>query len=178
LKDFKAARSLNDRLVTGTAADASASRLARLLSAEIELNAGNPVKAASLLNAKAKDRPEMLLAVQAAVATRKPAPMVPVLRDYTALQPRDASAWRALSSLYTAQDDPVRAIQADAEANVADLDYAGARDRYKAAQELSRNLAARGAPNAVDHYEASIIDTRARAVDALVKQQAKEPPLK
>ncbi len=178
LKDFKAARALCDRLVTRAAADAPASRLARLLSAEIELDAGNPVKAASLLNAKAKDRPEMLLAVQAAVATRNPAPMVPVLRDYTALQPRDATAWRALSSLYNAQDDPVRAIRADAEANVANLDYPGARDRYKAAQELSRNLAARGAPNAVDHYEASIIDTRARAVDALVKQQAEEPPLK
>ena len=178
LKDFKAARGFGDRLVTRTAADAPASRLARLLSIQIELDAGNPAKAASLLNAKAKDRPEMLLAVQAAVATRNPAPMLPVLRDYTALQPRDATAWRALSSLHNAQDDPVRAIRADAEANVADLDYAGARDRYKAAQELSRNLAARGAPNAVDHYEASIIDTRARAVDALVKQQAEEPPLK
>ncbi|WP_410003081.1 M48 family metalloprotease [Variovorax sp. PAMC28562] len=178
LKDFKASRALSDRLVTRTAGDASASRLARLLAIEIELDAGNPAKAASLLNAKAKDRPEMLLAVQAAVATRNPAPMVPVLRDYTALQPRDATAWRALSSLYNAQDDPVRAIRADAEANVANLDYAGARDRYKAAQELSRNLSARGAPNAVDHYEASIMDTRARAVDALVKHQAEEPPLK
>ncbi len=178
LKDFKASRALSDRLVTRTAGDASASRLARLLAIEIELDAGNPAKAASLLNAKAKDRPEMLLAVQAGVATRNPAPMVPVLRDYTALQPRDATAWRALSSLYNAQGDPVRAIRADAEANVAILDYAGARDRYKAAQELSRNLSARGAPNAVDHYEASIIDTRARAVDALVKQQAEEPPLK
>lgn len=178
LKDFKAARGFSDRLVVRTAGDAPASRLARLLSAEIEIDAGNPAKAASLLNFKAKERPEMLLAAEAAVATRNPAPMVPVLRDYTALQPRDATAWRALSSLYNAQDDPVRAIRADAEANVAILDYAGARDRYKAAQELSRNLAQRGAPNAVDHYEASIIDTRARAVDALVKQQADEPPLK
>ena len=178
LKDFKASRALSDRLVTRTAGDASASRLARLLAIEIELDAGNPTKATSLLNAKPKDRPEMLLAVQAAVATRNPAPMVPVLRDYTALQPRDATAWRALSSLYNAQGDPVRAIRADAEANVAILDYAGARDRYKAAQELSRNLSARNAPNALDHYEASIIDTRARAVDALVKQQAEEPPLK
>jgi len=30
----------------------------------------------------------------------------------------------------------------------------------------------------VDHYEASIIDTRARAVEALVKEQAAEPPLR
>ena len=59
--------------------------------------------------------------------------------------------------------------------NVAVLDYPGARDRYKAAQALSRKLASEGKP--VDHYAASIIDTRARAVDALVREQAEEKPL-
>jgi hypothetical protein len=56
---------------------------------------------------------------------------------------------------------------------VAILDYPAARDRFKAAQELMRKP---GVP--IDHYEASIVDTRARAVEVLVKQQAEEPPLK
>ncbi|MBU2288476.1 MAG: peptidase M48, partial [Gammaproteobacteria bacterium] len=100
-------------------------------------------------------------------------------RDWVAVHPRDATAWRTLSSLYGAQGDTLRAIRSDAEANVATLDYPGARDRLRAAQELVRT-SLQGGPGAVpvDHYEASIIDTRARAVDVLVKEQAAEPPLK
>ena len=173
LRDFRAARALAERLTARTADDASAAKLARWLNAEIELAGGGAAKAAGLLDAKSKERPEMLLAADAAVATRQPAPMVPVLRDWVATNPRDATAWRALANLYGAQNDSVRAVRADAEANVAILDYPAARDRLKAAQELIRKP---GVP--VDHYEASIIDTRARAVEVLVKRQAEEPPLK
>ncbi len=49
--------------------------------------------------------------------------------------------------------------------------YAAARDRFKAAQDLIRMRKASGAVP-IDHYEASIIDTRARAVEALVREQA------
>ena len=173
LRDFKAARTLVERLTARTAEDPSAARLARWLTAEIELAGGGASKAAALLDLKSKERPEMLLAADAAVATRQPAPMVPVLRDWVATHPRDATAWRALANLYGAQNDTLRAVRADAEANVAILDYPAARDRFKAAQELVRKP---GAP--IDHYEASIIDTRARDVEALVKRQAEEPPLR
>lgn len=175
LRDFKAARALAQRLVTRTAGDAPASRLARLLSAEIELAANAAPAAAALLDPKAKDRPEMLLAAQAAVATRNPAPMIPPLRDWVAVHPRDATAWRTLANLYGAQNDTLRAVRADAEANVAILDFAGARDRFRAAQDLIRN-GGQGVP--IDHFEASIIDTRARAVEALYKEQAAEAPLR
>jgi predicted Zn-dependent protease len=173
LRDYKAARTLAERLVARTAQDPAAAKQARWLDAEIELAAGAPAKAAALLDAKSKERPEMILAAEAAAATRQPAPMIPVLRDWVAANPRDATAWRVLGNLYGAQNDTLRAVRADAEANVAILDYPAARDRFKAAQELVRKS---GAP--IDHYEASIIDTRARAVDVLVKQQAEEPPLK
>ncbi|MBT2300819.1 M48 family metalloprotease [Variovorax paradoxus] len=178
LRDFKAAPALAQRLVARTSEDAVASRLARLLSAEIELAANDASKAAALLDTKAKDRPEMLLAAQAAVATRNPAPMVAPLRDWVAQHPRDATAWRTLANLYGAQNDTLRAVRADAEANVAVLDYAGARDRLKAAQELMRKNSDGQGGVPIDHYEASIIDTRARAVEVLVKEQAAEPPLK
>jgi predicted Zn-dependent protease len=173
MRDYKAARTLAERLVARTAEDPAAAKQARWLSAEIELAAGAPAKAAALLDARSKERPEMILAAEAATATRQPAPMIPVLRDWVAAHPRDATVWRALGNLYGAQNDTLRAVRADAEANVAILDYPAARDRFKAAQELVRKS---GGP--IDHYEASIIDTRARAVDVLVKQQAEEPPLK
>ena len=173
LRDYKSARALVQRLMARTSEDAPAARLARLLSAEIELAADDAPKAATLLDLQARDRPEMLLTAQAAAATRSPKPMVAPLRDWVASHPRDATAWRMLGRLYGAQNDTLRAIRADAEANVAVLDYPGARDRFKAAQEFMHKG---GAP--IDHYEASIVDTRARAIEVLVKEQAAEPPLK
>jgi hypothetical protein len=53
---------------------------------------------------------------------------------------------------------------------VARLDYAAALDRFRAAQELSRQGSV-GNP-AADHIEASIIDTRRRQVELLLKEQA------
>lgn len=173
-QDLAQARVLADRLAVRTADDAAARRVARLLQAEIALAAGAAPQAAALLDAKSKDRPEMLLSAQVAIALRSPAPMIAPLRDWVAVHPKDAGAWRMLSALYGAQNDTVRAVRADAEANVALLDYAGARDRFKAAQELVRNGGG-GVP--VDFYEASILDTRARAVDAMLKDQQSDPPL-
>ena len=178
LRDFKAARALVAQLVGRTSQNPAAARLARLLSAEIDLkagNAGSAAAAAALVNDKARDRPEMLLAAQVAVARRQPQPMIAPLRDWVATHPRDATVWRALSSLQGASDAPgapLLAIRADAEANVAELDYPGARDRFKAAQDLIRKRSAEGLP--VDHIEASIVDTRAREVDAQVKEQLAE----
>ena len=170
LKDYGVARDMAARLRERTAGNAPAARLARLLAAEIELSAGQPARAGALLDAKARDRPEMMLSAQAAIAARNPAPMVGPLRDWVATHPRDATVWRTLGMLYTAQDEPLRAIRADAEANVAILDYVAARDRFKAAQDLMRRPGA----GPVDHYEASIIDTRSREVDILVREQHAE----
>ena len=61
-------------------------------------------------------------------------------------------------------------------ANVAVLDYVAARDRFRAAQDWVRQA---GPGTRVDHYEASIIDTRAREVEAKAKEQLadKDKPL-
>ena len=178
LRDFRGARALAARLAARSSADAAAARLARLLSAEIELAAGNAPAAIALLDPRSTDRPGLMLAAQAASAGGRSGPttgaVTAQLRDRVAAHPRDGSAWRALATLYGVQNDNLRAVRADAEANVAALDYAAARDRFKAAQELVRQ--GRGAP--VDHYEASIIDTRAREIETRVKEQADEPPLR
>ncbi len=178
LRDLKAARALAARLAARVQGDAPAERLARLLQAEVELDAGNGPAAAALLDPKAhpKDRAELVLAAQAAVAARQPDGVAPLLRDWVALHPRDATAWRTLSAVYGVQGETLRAIRADAEANVAVLDYVAARDRFRAAQDWVRQA---GPGTRVDHYEASIIDTRAREVEARAKEQLadKDKPL-
>jgi predicted Zn-dependent protease len=91
------------------------------------------------------------------------------LQTWVATHPRDAAAWQQLSAAYAAQGQRLRSVRAEAEARVAQLDYAAALDRYKAAQDLVRQGAGGG-----DHIEASIIDTRARQVDSLLREQALE----
>ena len=55
---------------------------------------------------------------------------------------------------------------------MARLDYPLALERFKAAQELSRQ--GRSAAAAADHIDASIIDSRRRQVESLIKEQALE----
>jgi len=179
LRDFDQARAFAARVVTRANGDASAARLARLLSAEIELTAGTPARATPWIDTKAKERPEQFQAAQWAVASRQTpaqqAPIVQGLRDRVARDPRDAGAWRWLASLFNAQNEPLRALRAEAESNVAMLDYPAARDRFKAAQDLARQMAD-GKPGLppLDHYEASIIDSREREVEALIRQQMQD----
>ncbi|MGJ7581706.1 M48 family metalloprotease [Variovorax sp. RHLX14] len=181
LRENMAARTLAERLAPLTKDDPAAARLTRLLLAEIELAAGAASRAAVLLggsgprDAGKRERPELLLSAQVAIALRQPEPMIAPLRDWVAVHPRDALAWRTLGNLYGAQNDTSRAVRADAEANVAILDYAAARDRLKAAQTLASQG---GNSGVVDHYEASIVDTRARAVEALWREQQEDKPLR
>jgi hypothetical protein len=58
-------------------------------------------------------------------------------------------------------------MRASAESRIALLDYGAALDRLKAAQEWAR-------ANAANHIEASILDTRTRAVQTLVRELQNE----
>jgi hypothetical protein len=75
-----------------------------------------------------------------------------------------------LSTAHTAQRQTLRAIRAEAEVQVAHLDYKAAMDRLRAAQDLARKAGASSA----EHIEASIIDTRARQVASLLREQSLE----
>ena len=59
-------------------------------------------------------------------------------------------------------------MRAEAEARVAQLDYRAALDRFRAAQDLVRK------GGGGDYIEASIIDTRARQVESLLREQSLE----
>ena len=156
--------------------DGRAVRLAHLLAVELALAANDARKAVALMDDKnaLPGRPEMMLQSQALVRTGQASQAgvaVQQLQNWVANHPRDAQAWQLLSSAYTAQGQTLRAIRADAEAQVAHLDYAGALERFKAAQELARDLSRKGT---ADHIEASIIDTRARQTALLLKEQSVE----
>ncbi|MEY4267514.1 MAG: hypothetical protein RIS90_2049, partial [Pseudomonadota bacterium] len=94
------------------------------------------------------------------------------LQTWLATHPRDAQAWQRLAAAYALQALPLRGLRAEAEAQVARLDLAGALDRLTAAQDLLRQSgSARGS---ADHIEASIIDTRRRQLESLLREQALE----
>lgn len=188
LRDFVAARAHLDRLTAVVRSDASAARLSRLLAAEIALTGGDTTHAAAVLQPDAQSpgdagagpttmrRPELFLGAQTALKSSQGGALGAIsdatqrLQAWVTLHPRDAQAWQLLSGLYEAQGQPLRAIRAQAEAQVAVLDYAAALDRFKAAQEYLRQ--ARVGNAAADHIDASIIDTRKRQVELLLKEQA------
>ena len=165
LRDFAAARASLAQLSELTRPLPNTARLTRLLDAEIALQSGQPgaIQAAA-------GRPELFLNAQSLVRAGRAGEIIPDLQTWVARHPRDASAWQLLAGACAAQGLQLRAIRAEAEAQVARMDYAAAADRFKAAQALVRNLA--GAQ--IDHIEASIIDTRTRAVQSLLREQALE----
>jgi predicted Zn-dependent protease len=183
LRDFPHAKSYLERLTVLVRADARAARLAHLLAVEVALTAGDAPRAAALLStvpaglheaggdASEPHRPELFLGTQIALRVGQGAQTAEAaqrLQTWVAAHPHDAQAWQLLSSAYAAQGQALRAIRADAETQVAMLDYAAALDRFKAAQELVRQGRA---GNAADNIEASIIDTRKRQVESLFREQ-------
>ncbi|MCY7304952.1 MAG: M48 family metalloprotease [Rhodoferax sp.] len=165
LREFPAARNAANRLNGLVRAAPAAQRLATLLTAEVAQQAGDPVP-----DLKPLGRPELFLSAQSQIGRGNAAQAAQSLSAWLATHPRDAGAWQLLSVASAAQGQALRAIRADAEARVAQLDFAGALERFKAAQILLRNTQSAG----LDHIEASIIDTRTRAVQLLFREQSLE----
>jgi predicted Zn-dependent protease len=168
LRDFAGARSLLARLKPLTAPNERAASAVELLGIEVDLLAGvTPPSAATFDMARAGMRDQLLTQARALLAAKRAADVSGRLQDWVAGHPKDAMAWQLLATAYGSQNQPVRAIRADAESRAAQLDYAGALDRFKAAQGLMRS-----SPGSADYVEGSIIDTRTRQLESLVKEQA------
>jgi predicted Zn-dependent protease len=172
LREFEQARTQLKLLTELVRTDARAARLAHLLSVEVALAFGDKAPAAALLampkgTTNKQQRPELLLAAQA--MSQNPASLAQVsqaLQAWVNEHPRDAQAWQLLSDAYTRQNQPLRSLRASAESQVAMLDYGAALDRFKAAQNVVKSN------SPADHIDASIIDTRRRQVELLLKEQA------
>ncbi len=167
--EWAAAERNLELLRTASTSHAGAARQVRLLAAEIALQAGKPEQVAALLTGPSRARPELLLRSQAALRLGQGAEVTGALETWLVEHPQDATLWQLLAQAWQQQGQRLRAIRAEAEAQVAHCDYAGAIDRFKAGQDLARQSSA-----AADYVEASIIDTRLRAVQSLAREQALE----
>ncbi len=194
-RDHREAQALWRRLNERVRNDAAAERLAHLLGVELLLAQGDHAGAIRLLGdtgsvEDTRGRAVLFLEAQAWVQATPPdgsaaadsrtnpkdakaasglARSIQNLQTWVANNPRDAQAWQLLASAYAAQGRTLSSIRAQAEVNVAQLDYPAALSRFKTAQDWARKNGA-----GTDHYEASIVDTRTRQVELLVREQALE----
>ena len=186
LRDTATARKRLERLQKLTTTDTESALQARWLGVEIALAAKDLTRPQVLalgddMGMKPSDgattrRPALLLQAQIAMQVGQPDTLNTVaqrLQTWVAVQPQDALAWQSLASIYAAQNQSLRALRAEAEVRVAHLDYAGALDRLKGAQDRLRAPGG-GDISSADHIDASIIDTRLRQIQALLKEQALE----
>ncbi len=149
--------------------DLSAQRWVKLLAFEVAMQQARPEEALRQLVPAAPvaqlPRPELMAAAQA--LQRLPghawqADITRQLRQRVLAAPHDAQAWNLLGSLLTAQGQALAGLRAEAEAQAARLDWEGAIDRLRAAQELAK----RSPLQPAEHIEASIVDSRLREVQA------------
>ena len=144
---------------------AAAQRWWRLLQAEVAERQENPALALQALAPEAGrqtwQRPELMAVAQ--VLQRLPAhPLLPAvvaqLRQVVQQTPLDAQAWDRLSALLSLKGEGLASLRAAGEAQAARLDWPGAVDRFRAAQEV----ALKGRLQPGEHIEASIVDVRLR----------------
>ena len=170
-RDFKTSQVYADKLSTALSSqppDSQASKILALLQLEIALDAGTiPLGAEQIDTSKTSSRAALLLQSRALLAAGKSKEVASRLSTWVADHPKDAAAWRLLAVAYGQQNLTAIAIRADAEAQVAQFNYPAALDRLRAAQAMLLSKPASG-----DFMDASIIDTRLRQVEALVKEQA------
>ncbi len=177
LRDPKTANTLIAQLEASVSADAAALQAVRLLRIELAQLAGQTAQAAAATEfATAQTRADVLVQGQALVSAGRAAEVMEKLQLWVASHPKDAAAWHLLSSANGQQNRALQAVRADAEGRVAELDYNAALDRLKAAQALLRNGPQDGSV-AGRHIEASIIDTRTRQLQSMVREQAVEDKL-
>jgi len=170
LRDFSQTPALLARLLEYTRPSASAYRLARLLAAEIAIVQRDlPLAAKHLQGLETSGRAALFLSAHVDTQTGKAANAAQTLQTWLADHPRDAQAWQLLAQANTALGRVVAAVRDEAEVNVAQLDYAAALTRLKAAQDLAR----KGGVDA-DPIEAAVVQSRARQVELLLREQALE----
>ncbi|MEI7496306.1 MAG: M48 family metalloprotease [Betaproteobacteria bacterium] len=181
-RDWVNARRTLVRLEALPLTEPAAQRVVLLFKAELALQSGEAMQAVNLLNTKTSvininDRASRLLLAQSRVATQLPTQGKLAADDlvmWVNRMPRDANAWLYLSAAYELQGDTLRAIRAQAEARAAELDYAAALDRFKAAQAVAYQLAKEGKLDRSGNIEASIVDARLRELERLRREQMLE----
>jgi predicted Zn-dependent protease len=172
------------------AADARAERSLAMLTAQSQLERGNPAAAAAALAAapgRAQDssRAAMLLSAQIALVATGPigsgravAADTPedaqlrrhadTLQTWVTNHPHDSVVWQSLAQVWGRLGQPLRSVRAEAEGRYAMGDLTGAVDRLRAGQRVART------GNSNDFIESSVIDARLRQIEAERKREFEE----
>ncbi len=173
LRDFTLARNLTEKLAALTTGNVAAGNMAELLILEIGLMTGTVAPESSQIDmTRSVLRADVLMQSRVLLAAGRARPVSDRLLTWVTAHPKDALAWQLLSVAYGNQNQSLRAIRADAESRAAQLDYVGALDRLKGAQAMMRSN-----PASADFVEGSIIDTRTRQLDSLVRENALQDKL-
>ena len=170
LRDFAQAQATLVRLRERTRNDPQAAHLSALLGLELAQAQGQWASADTWVQElQDGSRASVLARAQLALQRNQGAQAAQSLQTWLAEHPRDAQAWQLLASADASTGRAVAAVRAEAEASVAHLDFAAALSRFKAAQDLARQ-----SRQAADLIDASIVDTRARQMEILLREQALE----
>jgi beta-barrel assembly-enhancing protease len=113
-------------------------------------------------------RAELLLGAQAALGTSAAPTAASRLQQWLVSNPQDAQAWQTLSRIQLSLGQRLRAVRSEAESRAAQFDFAGAADRFKAAQSLP------AAERQADPMELAIVDVRRREVEERLRESARE----
>ena len=183
LRDMSAARSLLPRLRQAVGDHGSALRLIQLLEVEMAFKENDMPGALRALNAVTRlpssqwQRPELISVAQASARLQSTAPSMDasqlLAKSVSALQalvlksPQDAQAWQVLATSLAAQGRNLASLRAEGESQMARMDFGAAVDRFRAAQDASRN----NSPQIGDHIEASIVDSRLRFAQGILREQ-------
>jgi beta-barrel assembly-enhancing protease len=140
-------------LILTVAQDAPAKRLATLLQAEVAVKQERFEQAFQVLQSlnaspltapqqpQALPRPELMATAEVLLRLPPHPARVAVtqqLRDQVVLAPHDAQAWNTLARLYALQGQTLLSLRAEGEAQMARLDWTGAVDRFRAAQDWAK----------------------------------------
>lgn len=173
LRDYGKAKQWEQAAADLAMGDPKAERLVGLLNLEAALAASDTAwirTASGSLDAGVKKRPELLLRAQAQLQSpAEGGDVTGQLQSWLIDHPDDAAVWQLLAQIWSKQNLPLRALRAEAEVQVARLDYAAAIDRYKAGLAMVREMGPRA-----DHVDASILTSRLRAIEELNRERVKD----
>jgi predicted Zn-dependent protease len=177
LREPQGAAPFLNRLTSLVQSDTKALRWAQLLKAELAFKSDNMPAALRALSeipgGTSPLRPELLAQVQALTRLGASPALdtgIAHLRSHVQSHPEDGQAWQIMAAGLMAQGRALQSLRAEGESQLARMDYSGAIDRFKAAQDVSRKLPLQGA----DLMEASIVDARLRSVQLLWREQLLE----
>jgi predicted Zn-dependent protease len=176
LRDMAAAERSWQQLSLLTSATPEAKRLVILLQAEVASKQERFAMALQVLeslNQAPLPRPELIATAQTLL--RLPphparASITQKLREQVTQAPHDAQTWNTLASMLALQGQTLASLRAEGEAQMARMDWTGAVDRFRAAQDWAKN----NRLQAGDHIEASIVDTRLRQAQAQIRDMQAE----